>query len=150
MEENMRVLKSILSVFLVFGTVTPALAEKIVAGPKGGRLLESEGIKAEFFVEKDHTVNIVFYDDALKKVPAESQIVTATAETPAGKTKLEFLKKGDELVSTTPLPEGHGYTVVVQIKRGIEAKPKNFRIPLELATCGGCDRAEYACTCDEH
>jgi hypothetical protein len=146
-EEHM--MRFVLTLLLVCGINESALAEKILAGPKGGRLLEAEGLKAEFFVEKDHTINISFYDEGLKKVPAESQVVTATAEAPSGKTKLEFQKKGDDLVSSTPLPDGHGYTVVVQIKQNIEAKPKNFRIPLDTTTCGGCGRAEYACTCDE-
>ena len=34
-------------------------------------------------------------------------------------------------------------------KADAEAKPKNFRIPLDLKECGGCHNAEYACICDE-
>jgi hypothetical protein len=150
MEENMKTFKSMFIGLLIASSVATAHAEKIVGGPKGGRLLEGDGMRAEFFVEKDHTVNITFYDETLKKVPATSQSATAIAEAPSGKQKLEFERKGDELVSKSSLPEGHGYNVVVQLKANETAKPKNFRIPFEMSLCGGCNRAEYACTCDEH
>lgn len=124
-------------------------AEEIKAGPKGGRLLETPGAPAEFFVEKDRTVSITFYDATMKPVAPGDQTVTATAEAPSGKTKLEFEKKGDMLVSKQPLPEGEGYNVVVQVKDTADAKPKNFRIPLKLNICKGCNRADYACTCTD-
>jgi hypothetical protein len=122
---------------------------KVQAGPKGGRLLEMDAPRAEFFVEKDRTVSLTFYDTKLKPVTVSDQNATATAETTSGKVKMEFVKKGDALVSRTALPEGDGYTVVLQLKSTADAKPKNFRIPLELHICGGCNRAEYACTCHE-
>lgn len=128
-----------------------ALADATVkAGPRKGRVLEVDGHSAEFFVEKDRTVSIAFLDKDLKKnAPIEAQVVTATAEAPSGKEKLEFEKKGDLLVSKKPLPEGEHYTVVVQVKPTAEAKPKNFRIKLDLSICKGCSNQEYACTCDE-
>ena len=46
------------------------------------------------------------------------------------------------------LPDGEGYNVVVQFKQTANAKPVNLRFRLDLATCGECKRAEYACTCD--
>ncbi len=127
------------------GLLTVNAAEKVVGGPKGGRLLEKTEPRAEFFMEKDRTVTITFYDAALKPVAATAQTVTVIAD---GKAKLEFEKKGDVLVSRTKLPEGDGYNVVVQLKQTVEAKPQNFRFKLELHHCGGCNRAEYACTCD--
>ena len=130
--------------------VVPALADKSVkAGPRHGRVLEMSGQNAEFFVEKDRTISIAFYDADMKAQPAAAQVVTATAEAPGGKTKLEFEKKGDLLVSKAPLPAGEGYTIVVQVKADAETKPKNFRIPLVLHTCKGCSNPEYACICDE-
>lgn len=129
---------------------TPAFADKTVkAGPRKGRILELPSQNAEFFVEKNRHVSMAFYDAAMKATPAATQVVSATAEAPTGKTKLAFEKKGDLLVSTTPLPEGEGYTVVVQVKADAEAKPKNFRLKLLLYTCQGCSNPEYACTCDE-
>lgn len=124
-------------------------APKIV-GPKGGRVLEGTKPKAEFFIEKDRKVSIIFYDDALKQiVPAGEQVVTAVAEAKDGKKTLEFEKKDGVLVSKTALPEGEGYNIVVQVRDNATAKPKNFRVKLETHNCGGCSRQEYACTCDE-
>ena len=120
-------------------------AEKIQAGPKGGRILEKTTPKAEFFVEKDRTVAITLYDENLKPVnPGEQQVTVV-----AGKQKLEFEKKGDALVSKGKLPEGDGYQVAVQYRAKPDAKPQNYRFKMDMSTCGGCKRAEYACTCDE-
>jgi hypothetical protein len=128
-----------------------ALADATIkAGPRKGRILEVDGHSAEFFVEKDRTVSIAFLDKEMKKnEPIGAQTVTATAEAPSGKEKLEFEKKGDLLVSKKPLPAGEHYTVVVQVKATAEGKPKNFRIKLDLTVCKGCSNPEYACTCDE-
>ena len=135
---------------LLVGLCTASAADKKhLVGPKGGRLLEKTEPKAEFYVEKDRTVTITFYDTALKPVAASAQTVTVIADTKDGKTKLEFERKDAALVSRTKLPEGDGYNVVVQFKQTADAKPQNFRFKLETHTCSGCKRAEYACTCDE-
>ena len=126
-----------------------AADKKHLGGPKGGRLLEKTEPKAEFFLEKDHTVTITFYDAALKPAAAGTQAVTVIADAKDGKATVEFEKKGDVLVSKTKLPEGDGYNLVVQFKQTADAKPQNFRFKLETGTCAGCKLAEYACTCDE-
>ena len=144
-------MKTSLSLLAIVGVLWAGLlavdagGKKIIGGPKGGRILEKTEPRAEFFMEKDRTVTITFYDAALKPVSATAQTVTVIAD---GKTKLEFEKKGEVLVSKTKLPEGDGYNVVVQLKQTDESKPQNFRFKLELHNCGGCNRAEYACTCD--
>jgi hypothetical protein len=117
------------------------------AAPKGGRLLDKTEPHAEFVVEKDRTVTINFYNHDLKPVAASTQSVTVQADAKSGKTRLEFAKKGDSLASTTRLPEGDGYNVVVQFKQTAEAKPQNFRFKLDLDPCGECKRPEYACSC---
>ncbi len=144
-------MKKLLSLLTILAlAAAPAFADKTVkAGPRKGRILEMEKQNAEFFVEKDRTISIAFYDAAGKQQPAGDQVITATAEAPKGKAKLEFEKKGDLLVSKTPLPEGEGYQVVVQAKASADAKPKNFRIKLLTHICKGCSNPEYACTCDE-
>jgi len=124
-----------------------AAENQTVGGPKGGRLLEKTEPKGEFFLEKDHTATITFYDATLKPVPAASQSVTVIATTTAGKTTVEFEKRGDVLASKSKLPEGSGYNIVVQFKPNTEAKPQNFRFKLITETCGECQRAEYACIC---
>lgn len=144
-------MKTLLNIVMLLAlAVGPALAEtKVKAGPRKGRILELTGQNAEFFVEKDRTVSIAFYDPSLKAQPVAAQVITATAEAPTGKVKLEFEKKGDLLVSKAPLPAGEHYLVVVQVKTDAEAKSKNFRIPLDLSLCKPCGNPEYACICDE-
>jgi hypothetical protein len=126
-----------------------AADKKHLGGPKGGRLLEKTQPKAEFFLEKDHTATITFYDAALKPVSAVDQAVTIIADTKEGKQKVEFEKKGDVLVSKGKLPEGDRYDLVVQFRDRADAKPQNFRFKLETHECATCKRAEYACVCDE-
>jgi len=121
--------------------------EKITPGPKGGRLLENDSPRAEFYLEKDRTVTVTFYDENLKPTPIKNQSVTVIAEAPKGKETIALEKKGDVLVSKTPLPEGNSYNVVVQLKDKPDAKAKNFRIVLNTDHCGGCKLSEYACTC---
>ena len=134
---------------LCAGLFTSTAAEKIEAGPKGGRLLEKTKPRAEFFVEKDRTISINFYDASLKPVAPAEQTVTAIADTKGGKQKLDFEKKGDSLGSKSKLPEGDGYTIVVQLAAKPGAKPQNFRIKYDESTCGGCKLVEYACTCHD-
>lgn len=120
---------------------------KHLATPKGGRLLEKTEPRAEFVIEKDRSVTINFYDAAMKPVPAADQTATVIADAKGGKATLVFEKKGDVLVSKTRLPAGEGYNLVVQFKQTATAKPVNFRMKLDLATCGECKRAEYGCIC---
>ena len=105
--------------------------------------------KAEFFVEEDKTVSIKFYDKENKVVAPAAQSVTATVDAKGKKTKLEFAKKGDALVSSAKIPEGDANPIVVQVKTAADAKPQNFRFKLDLSKCGGCPNPEYACTCED-
>jgi len=148
----MKTMKYIASFLLALTVSTAALhaAEKIVAGPKGGRLLETEPQKAEFFVNADRKAEISFYDANLKPVAPGSQVVAVTAEPKSGRAKVEFEKTATGYVSKTALPEGEPYRVVVQVRTTPEAKPQNFRVDFNLETCGECKHPEYACTCDAH
>ena len=132
---------------LCAGLLNAAAADKVEAGPKGGRILEKTNPKAEFFVEKDRTVSINFYDAAGKIITPIDQSVTVIADGKDGKQKIEFEKKGDALVSKTKLPEGDANNVVVQLKQTAAARPQNYRFKADLSNCGGCKRAEYACAC---
>ena len=146
MKTNLRILT--VAVALCVGLFTAVAADKKVeGGPKGGRILGKTSPKAEFYVEKDRTVTIAFYDASMKPVPAADQTVTVIADAKAGKATLAFEKKGDTLVSKSKLPEGDGYNVVVQFKQTADAKPVNLRFKLDMHTCGECKRTEYACTC---
>lgn len=127
-----------------------ALAEKIVAGPKGGRLLDKEPAPVEFFVNADKKAEVLFYSPDLKPANRAQQAVTVTAERPGGRVAVELVPTTGGFVSKNALPEGTPYRVVVQVRSTPDARPKNYRIDLNLAHCGGCKRAEYACTCESH
>ncbi len=130
------------------GLVSAPAAEKIVGGPKGGRLLDTEPQKAEFFVTKARKVEITFYDAKLKPVAPAAQVIAVTAEPKSGRTKVELEKTATGFVSKTALPAANEpYRVVVQVREKPDAAPQNFRVDLDLGTCGECKRAEYACTC---
>lgn len=148
MKTNLRLF--ILAVVLCASLALPAFAadkHEHAATPKGGRLLDKTEPHAEFVIEKDRSVTINFYNAEMKPVAVTTQIVTVHAEAKDGKAKLEFERQGDSLVSKTKLPEGDGYNLVVQYKQTADAKPMNLRFKLDLATCGECKRAEYACAC---
>lgn len=146
----MKIIKHSLTLAVLAVGLCAGHADKnVVAGPKGGRILEKSEPRAEFFLEKDQTATITFYDNALKAIPAKDQSVTLIADVKGGKTKIEFEKIGDVLVSKSKLPDGDGYNVAVQLRSSANAKPQNYRFKLETHACGGCDRVEYACTCDE-
>ncbi len=152
-------MKTVFALFALVGVLCAAPAilkaetghdhdNKQSGGPKGGRFLENTDPRAEFYVKKDNTVTITFYDDALKPVTATDQSVTVIAEANGEKTQLEFEKNGDVLVSKGKLPEAEGSNLVVQFRQSAEAKPINFRFALEKGMCDVCKRAEYACICE--
>src|SRR5436189_694762 len=107
---------STLAGVLCAGLLTLTAAEKVEGGAKGGRILEKTSPRAEFFVEKDKTVSITFYDLAGKPIAPDSQSAKVIADARSGKQTLEFERNGDALLSKTKLPEGDGYNVVVQLK----------------------------------
>jgi hypothetical protein len=121
---------------------------KHLATPKGGRVLDKTKPHAEVVIEKDRSVSLHFYNDDLKPVAATTQTATVIANARSGKTTLEFEKKGDSLASKGKLPEGDGYNLIVQFRQTADARPQNFRFKLDMSTCGGCKRHEYACICD--
>lgn len=144
----MKLKSLVLAVAALCSAVSLTAAEKIVGGPKGGRLLEAEGQKAEFFVTKDKKVEITFYDAALKPVAPGEQVVTVTAEPKSGRTPVALEKTATGFVSKASLPDGDPYRVVVQMRAKPDGKAQNFRVDLNTATCGECKRSEYACTCN--
>jgi hypothetical protein len=108
---NKHTMKTLLNILIIAAlATTSAFADaKVKAGPRKGLILDLGGKQAEFFVEKDRSISIAVYDAAMKAQPASTEVITATAEAPSGKVKIEFEKKGDLLVSKTKLPEGEGY-----------------------------------------
>ncbi len=139
----------ILTSFALLATAV-AFAAKPIPGPKGGKIVTTEAPHVEFFVEKDRTVTVSFYDKDLKPVAPSGQVVSAVAEAKTGKVNLAFAAKDGAMVSSSPLPEGEGYRIVVQVRESAQAKPKNYRLEYHDEVCGECKRAEYACICEEH
>lgn len=134
---------------LLIGCALPAFAQdkKPTAGPKGGKILNEDAPRAEFFVEKDHTISLNFYGADMKPLAATTQAAVAYAEGKGGRVKLDFEKKGDALVSKGPLPEGDGYNVMVQLKSDPNAAAKSFKVNYHTEKCDKCNMAEYACIC---
>lgn len=140
--------KILLLTILALIALAPIAAEaEIKAGPRKGLVLEITGKKAEFFVDKDRKISIAFYDAEMKEVAPGTEVITAVAEAPSGKTSMEFEKQGNKLVSKTALPAGDNYQIVLQVKPYADAKPKNFRVKYSSHICGECHNPEYACIC---
>lgn len=139
-----------LLITFLLATAAALAADKPAAGPKGGRMLIADAIRAEFFVTAERRVEITFQDTAGKIVPPGPASVTVTAETTSGRVNLPLALKDATLISTEPLPAGEPYRVVVQVRPSAGARPNNFRIELNLHECGECQHAEYACTCEGH
>lgn len=123
---------------------------KAVAGPKGGKMLDNDKPRAEFFVDKDRKVVITFYDDEMKPVAASDQNGVVWAEPKEGRVRLTLQKKDGALVTDKPLPSGDPYNVVVRLATSANAKPQSFKIRFDTSICKGCKLVEYACTCDDH
>lgn len=139
----------LLSVIAALVATVSVFAAKPIPGPNGGRILTTSAPHAEFFVAEDRSVTMAFYDEELKPIPPGDRKVKVIAQAEAGRAKLEFIKTTNAFTSTQPLPEGDGYTVVVQIREKPGAKPTNHRVMFHDEVCDECNRAEYACICDE-
>lgn len=129
------------------GLLSASAAEKIVAGPKGGRLLNVASHHAEFLVTPERKVEITFYDEDLKPVVHGAHKATVIAEAPGGRQTLNLTETPHGFASVDPLPAGEPYRVVVQFRTGPQQRAQNHRIDLSLETCGECQHAEYACIC---
>lgn len=148
--QTMNMKSLIISAFAAFVLtlgVSANATEKVTAGPNGGRVLTKSDPHAEFFVTKERKVQITFLGKEGKAIAPAAQVVTVTAGDRSAPTKLTFAKSGDVLISDTALPAGNDFPAVVQIKSSPEAKSVTEKFNVNLSTCGGCDKAEYACTC---
>lgn len=144
----MKLLK-VVSLLSALTLAVGVLSAKPIAGPNGGRIVTTEAPHVEFFVEKDRTVAVTFYDAALKPVAPGTQVISVIAEAKSGKAQFALEKTSTGFVSKQPLPEGDDYTVVVQVRDAAGAKPKNYRVLFHDEICKECKRAEYACICDD-
>jgi hypothetical protein len=121
--------------------------ETIQAGPNGGRLLTKIQPRAEFLLTAERKVQITFVGADGKPIAPAEQVVTVTTGNRAAPIKLSFSKTGTVLLSDAALPPGNDFPTVVQIKANPEAKAAVARFNLNTATCSGCKKPEYVCTC---
>ena len=143
-------LKFLLSVLAAFCfSAAPALAHgKKEAGPNGGRLLTAVDPHVEFFVTKERRIQFTFLDaQDLPTAPA-GQTVIVTTGSRATPIVLTFARRGDVLLSDAPLPAGNNLPAVIQLKPAPDAPEVVVKFNINLATCGECSHAEYACICD--
>lgn len=119
-----------------------------ITGPNKGRVLAQLEPHAEFFVTADRKVRLTFVDDTGKPVAVPAGL-TATLITGdrAAPTTLAFAADGDTLLSSVALPEGKSLPGILRVKTSADAAPITVRFQINLATCGECDRPEYACVC---
>ena len=122
--------------------------QKKIAGPNGGRVLTVIEPHAEFFVTAERQVQITFVDDNLQAIPPTEQTVIVTAGNRSAPVTLNFVRRGNVLVSDGALPTGNDFPTVVQIKATPGAKTTVARFNLNMIVCSECQNAEYACTCD--
>jgi len=79
----MKTLQPILTILTIAATAAFSADEhghKAIPGPKGGKVLETEPLHAEFFVQPDKKVSIAFYDESMKPVAPGEQVVKVIAE----------------------------------------------------------------------
>lgn len=143
-------LKSLLPVLaaLCFATVPVFAHGKKEAGPNGGRILTKVDPHVEFFVTKERKIQFTFLDDHGKPVAPAGQTVTVTTGSRTAPTVLTFTRQGDVFLSDAVLPAGNNLPAVIQLKPGPDAAEVVVKFNINLATCGECSHAEYACTCD--
>ena len=123
-------------------------AARKLAGPNKGRVITQLDPHAELFVTAERKVRLTFIDDAGKPVavPAGLSATLITGERSAPVT-LSFVPEAGSLLTSAALPEGKNLPVVLRVKPSADAETVTVRVPLNLATCGECDRPEYACAC---
>ena len=120
---------------------------KKTPGPNGGRILTDVTPNLEFLVREDRKVQIAALADA-KAIPVTTQSLTLIGGDRANPTTLEFIKDGDVLVSSTALPAGENFPVILQIKTSPTSDSIPQKFQLNLKNCPDCKYKEYACICD--
>lgn len=143
-------LKTLLMLTAALGLATTAAFAhgKKEAGPNGGRILTKADPHVEFFVTKDRRIQFTFLDDHHKPVAPAGQTVTVTTGSRSAPTVLSFSRQGNVLLSDAALPAGNNLPGVIQLKPAPDAKEVVEKFNINLATCGECKHAEYACICD--
>lgn len=117
------------------------------AGPNGGRIIDSVEPRFEFFVTADNKVQITFLNKKGEPIAPGEEEVSLVGGDRSSPTKLAFVKKDGVLLSTTALPEGNNYPVILTIKTNPFAKAVREKFSLNRSDCPSCEYQEYACVC---
>jgi len=137
----------LLLIALVSATTTLAQSDKKIAGPNGGRILDSVTPHVEFHVNAERKVQFTFLDAHNQPIAPNAQSIIVTTGSRSAPITLNFIRQGDLLVADAPLPEGHRFPAVIQIKPTPDAAPVTEKFTIDLATCSDCGHYEHACTC---
>ena len=121
--------------------------EKRTAGPNRGRVITGVEPRAEFFVTPERKVQITFLGKDGTAIAPAAQVATVTAGERAAPTKLTFERKANVLLSTSVLPAGNDFPVVVEIVPSPGAAKIVEKFYFDSSICGECKNAEYACIC---
>lgn len=116
-------------------------------GPNGGRIIEGDGFKLEFFVKEDRNVQISFLDDHGAVVSPGEQTISLVGGDRSNPTRLQFEKQGHVLHSSSALPELPNMPAILTVKVSGTAKAERERFNINMSTCPECSLHEYACIC---
>lgn len=148
MKNNQNILTAIVAIFLI-GSVITLAGGKHEKAPHNGRLMETKKIgfmHIEFLVGSDKTVSVYLYDAKLKAVAPSDQTLSLIVQGKEdAKNQVDLVKKEDRFISPSPLTIPEDAKAVLTIKAG--GKTENLRFAINLAVCGECKNAEYACSC---
>jgi hypothetical protein len=116
-------------------------------GPNGGRIVEGDNFKLEFFVTDDRKVQISFLNDHGEVVSPKDQIVSLVGGNRADPTRLQFEANGNVLLSKSALPDLKNMPAIPNVKASSGAEPARERFNINMSTCSECSLHEYACIC---
>ena len=117
-------------------------------GPNHGKLITDLEPHLEFFITKDHKVQLTFVDDHNKVVAKPDASFSMICGDRAKPTKLTFEKTLTGYISKEKLPDGKNIPTVLRVKSSKDGKTETIRFNINLNDCPGCEFLEYACTCD--
>ncbi|MFT4901735.1 MAG: hypothetical protein ACI81V_001010 [Lentimonas sp.] len=118
-----------------------------LTAPNGGRLVQTVEPHLEFLLLPDRFVQISFVNDAGELVAAAEQSIRLVGGDRSHAIRVGFERVGTVLRSTQAMPDLADMPIILQIKTDPSAGTVLEKFYLNTFTCGGCDLAEYACTC---
>lgn len=118
--------------------------------PHGGRLIIVGDLQLEFYVTPERVAEVRFLDHDMQEMTKEVAHIQVVTQAASGSQKFDLVPKAAVFVSEKALPEGDPYNIVLRVKRTVDSGFENVRFVYNVFVCGGCNLAEYACTCEGH